>query len=239
MKTIILGFIMLGFVGAAFALPFVPAKPVELDNRIRTLTAKFEAFQSRPEVAIPAETLRNAQGIILMDSTKAGFLFAYQGGGGVAIVKDMHQGVWSPVAFMGASEASFGFLAGAEKNFYVFLLMTPEATHRLAERKFKFGGEASGTLGNASLGITPNLLTPNDPAVLLYDEKRGLYAGASVRAGTLSPDDKANSIYYGRDVTMSGILFDHQVQTTDAAAQLAKKLNSYSFPQGVASTAQR
>src|SRR5579871_3460848 len=106
MKTILLGFIMLGFVGTALAVD-----RVELDNRVRTLTAKFEAMQARPGVAIPAATLRQAQGIILFESTKAGFLFAYQGGGGVAIVKDMKQGTWSPVGFMGASQASLGFQA--------------------------------------------------------------------------------------------------------------------------------
>ena len=44
----------------------------------------------------PAETLRKAQGIILLDRTKAGFLFAYQGGGGVAMVKDAKQGQMEP-----------------------------------------------------------------------------------------------------------------------------------------------
>src|SRR3989442_4711498 len=45
-------------------------------------SAKFVALQQKPDKRIPAETLRKARGIVLMERTKAGFLFAYQGGNG-------------------------------------------------------------------------------------------------------------------------------------------------------------
>ena len=134
---------LLGFATAALAID-----QTDLENRVRTLTTEFEAFQQRPDKGIPAETLRNAQGIILLDRTKAGFLFAYQGGGGVAMVKDTKQGKWSPVAFLSANEASLGLQVGGEKNFYVILLMTPDATRMLVDPKYNFGGAASGTLAH-------------------------------------------------------------------------------------------
>ena len=183
-------------------------------------------FQSRPDVAIPAETLRNAQGIILLEGTKAGFVFAYQGGGGVAMVKDTKARVsGARLRLWEQSQRQFrfaGWRGETELLRHSPLIELPEATHRLSEAKFKFGGEASGTVGDVSGRVQGNVLTPNSPSVLVYDARRGLYGGAEIRGGSLSPDDKANSVYYGRDVTMSGILFDHQVQTTDAAAQLAK-----------------
>src|SRR6267143_2488500 len=64
------------------ALPGLAADRDNLDRQIRTLTDKFEAMQAKPGKAIPPEVLRNAQGIILLDGTRAGFLFAYQHAGG-------------------------------------------------------------------------------------------------------------------------------------------------------------
>src|SRR5215510_4946630 len=78
----------------------------ELDQRVRALTAKFEALQQKPDKAIPVENLHKAHGIVLLDRTKAGFVFAFQGGNGVALVKDAGNGQWSPAAWMAANEAS-------------------------------------------------------------------------------------------------------------------------------------
>jgi lipid-binding SYLF domain-containing protein len=87
MKQIIVGVLLLGLAWTSTA-----GDQSEWDNRIRKLTSKFEAMQSKSDKAIPAETLKKAQGIILLDRTKAGFIFAFQGGGGAAIVKDAKNG---------------------------------------------------------------------------------------------------------------------------------------------------
>src|SRR5215510_16358190 len=137
MKTIVLGSIVLvNCVLTAFAID-----KAELDNRVRTLTAKFEALQQQPDKAIPAENLRKAPGIILLDRTKAGFLFAYQGGGGVAMARDAKTGKWGPTAFLSANEASLGFQIGGEQNFFVILLMTTNANQLLTGSTFDVGGE--------------------------------------------------------------------------------------------------
>ena len=137
MKTKMIGLLLMGVATTALAM-----SPADLDNRIRTLTERFEAFQQEPSKSIPAETLRRAQGIILLDRTKAGFLFAYQGGGGVAMVKDSKLGTWSPVGFLSANQASLGFQIGGEQTFYVILLMTTNSTRMLVDPTVEFGGEA-------------------------------------------------------------------------------------------------
>ena len=80
MKTLTLGLLLLGLATSALALD-----KADLDHRIRKLTAKFESMQSNPEKRVPADVLRQAKGVILLDRTKAGFIFAYQGGSGVAL----------------------------------------------------------------------------------------------------------------------------------------------------------
>lgn len=222
-----LSFILLGFVSVALAVD-----PTELDNRVRTMTAKFEAFQHRPDGGIPAETLRQAQGIVLLDRTKAGFIFAYQGGSGITMVKDAKLGTWSPLAFLKASEASVGAQVGGEKDFYIILLMTPESTRTLLQPQFNLGGEARGTAGNTVAGVQGNVVSPAAPSVIVYSARSGLYGGAAVKGGSISPDDQANTIYYGKYVTMSDILFGHKVQPTEAAVNLASKINLYSQHQG-------
>jgi lipid-binding SYLF domain-containing protein len=221
MKTKMIAFVLLGFASAALAI-----EPAELDNRIRMLTDKFDSFQHQPDKRIPAENLRRAKGIILLDRTKAGFLFAYQGGSGVAMVKDSKLDTWSPPAFLAANQASLGFQIGGEQHFYIILLMTTNAARMLIDKNFTFGGEARGTAGNNSSGVETT--TPADQAVLVYDDRQGLYAGAAIKGGAITPDDDANHVYYGQYLGMWDILFGHKVQPTATASILANKILEYS-----------
>ncbi len=212
----------MSFVSSAFALD-----TAELDNRIRTLTSKFEALQLKPDKSVPAEQLRRAQGIILLDRTKAGFIFAYQGGGGVALVRDVKSRQWSPAAFLAANEGSLGFQIGGEQNFCVILLMTTNATRVLTEPNFEFGGEARGTAGDTSSGVSGTVKEPEQPYVV-YGVRKGLYGGAAIKGGAIAPDEEANRIYYGQSLTMRDILFDKKVPPSEAAQQLAAKLDGHS-----------
>ena len=198
----------------------------ELDARIRRITAKLESMQEKgADKRIPAETLQKARGIILLDRTKAGFIFAYQGGSGVGMVRDAKSGVWSPVAFYEANEASLGFQIGGQKTFMVILLMNNETTRLLTEPNTNFGGEASGTAGD-SKAVAEGNVAPTTPGVLVYDERQGLYGGAAIKGGAISPDNEANLKYYGEPLTVKEILFDHKAKATPAATELAGKINT-------------
>src|SRR5579859_3229004 len=174
MKKILFGVVTVGIAAYAFAL-----EPVELDNRIHTLAAKFEQLQGKSDKAIPADTLRKAQGIILLDRTKAGFVFAYQGGGGVAMVRNP-SGEWSPPAFFTAHEGSLGFQIGGEQDFYAILLMNTNVTWKLTEANFQAGGEARGTAGDSSSGAEGKF-SSNEPPMLVYSMRKGLYGGAALK----------------------------------------------------------
>src|SRR6476646_8592270 len=89
----------------------------ELDRKIQKNVGKFAAMQQKVEKAAPADLLKKARGIVLLDRTKAGFIFAYQGGSGVAMVRDPKTAKWGPAAFLTANEASLGFQVGGERNF--------------------------------------------------------------------------------------------------------------------------
>ena len=202
----------------------------KLDQRIRALGEHLARMQQDAEHRVPPETLARAKGLILMERTKAGFLFAYQGGSGVALVRDLNNG-WSPVAFVDASEASLGFQIGGQQSFIVTLLMSTNAFRGLTESTFEFGGEARGTAGDES-GAATGTVTSGEESVLVYAERKGLYGGAAVLGGSLSPDEKANEQYYGKPVTVREILFERKVASTDAATQLANTIQQLSQPAG-------
>jgi lipid-binding SYLF domain-containing protein len=218
---------MLTLVLAVVAASAGAVDKAELDSRIGTLTAKLVAMQQKPDKKIPAENLRKAQGIALIDRTKAGFLFAYQGGSGVAMVKDPKTEKWGPAAFLAANEASLGFQIGGEQTFYVILFMTTNSTRMLTEANIMAGGEARGTAGD-STAVAEGKVSPIEQAVLVYDDRKGLYGGAAIKGGAIAPDENANRAYYGQYLTAGEILFEHKVEPTKAATELARKLAEYS-----------
>jgi SH3 domain-containing YSC84-like protein 1 len=228
MKRFILGCLLLG-VGAGLANSAPALDKAELDRRIRTLTTQFEAMQAKTEKTIPAETLGRAEGIVLLDRTKAGFVLAYQGGSGTALLRDEKTGKWGPAAFVSANEASLGLQIGGQQSFVVILLMTTNATRLLTEPSFEFVGEARGIVQYASLG-TLAAVSPapkSQPPVLIYDDRKGLYGGAALKGGAMAPDDQANRVYYGQSFNMKEILTGSAVSVSEAAAELNMVLEKH------------
>lgn len=210
----------------ALALCFVASPALaqtqsELDNRVRKIISRLELLQSQSEVAIPADKLEKAVGIILMERTKGGFIFGYEQGSGVAMVKN-EEGQWSPISFMTSHEGSFGAQVGGKNTFSVILLMNDAVKERLVQSKVQFGGEAGGTAG-ASSGSTSDNPSEGAP-VLVYGSSSGVYGGATVQAGSVAADDKANGVYYGQFYPSKEILFEGKVKPSETAVELAKKI---------------
>ena len=223
MRKLIIGLLLLGL-----AIPALAIDKSDVDKRIRIITAKLDALQAKPDKRIPAENLRKAKGIILMDRSKGGFIFGYQGGGGLAMVKNKRSGSWSSPSFLTSNEGSFGLQIGGQQSFTVILLMNTNATHALVDSTANFGGEASGTAGNAS-GKAEGIAT-DDPlqSIMVYKDVTGFYGGATIKGGALSPDTDANVAYYGQSLTPSDILFGKKGKPTEAATTLMQKLNEFS-----------
>jgi len=202
------------------------ADKAELDNRIRKLTAKFEAMQAKPDKAIPAKILENAQGIVLLDRTKAGFIFGFQGGAGVAMVRDQKTKEWGAPAFYNANEGSIGFQVGGQQTFMVILLMNTNAVRSLIDHAGEFGGEAQGTAGDSSTNAGESY-REDDQAVLIYSDTKGLYGGATIKGGAVSPNEKDNMRYYGEYLIVEEILFKKKVEPTETSKALAEILEKH------------
>jgi SH3 domain-containing YSC84-like protein 1 len=225
MRLLITGILLLCLTGSVQAV-----SKAELDKRIHNLMVKFQEMQAKPDKCVAAENLRKAKGIILLDRTKAGFIFAYQGGGGLAMIKDPASGAWGPPEFLKSNEASLGFQIGGKQSFVVILLMNTNAVRMVTESTFDFGGEASGTAGNASGKAEGNVNTDYDPMILVYTDASGLYGGAAIKGGALSPDSDANIAYYGEFLAPQEILYGKKAQLSERAVDLAAKLNQAMKP---------
>ena len=206
MKKIIIGLLVMGLTGSAWAVT-----RDDLNSRIQSLNQEFTTMQQNPGTRIPAADLAKAQGIVLLDQTKGGLIFAYHSGDGIAMVKNS-SGHWSAPAFVTSTGASFGVQAGGERDFYVILFTSPQAAHALTQQKVNFGAQVGGTGGNENYNAEANTV-PAD-SIKVYSAHHGVFGGASVKGGTLSADDKADMAYYGRNVSMNDILFNGQVQPT-------------------------
>ena len=201
-------------------------EPLDLDNRLHSLTDLFEDMQTKPDRSVPPDVLRNAKGILLIDRTKAGFGFAFQHGAGVALVRDPETGRWSPPAFVEANAGSIGFQAGGEQAFVVIVLMNTNATREMLQPNFEFAAEARATAGYSSGGAASK--TPLEKQALIFSDRNGVFGGVDLKFGGLNPDNDANMVYYAKSVTMQDILFDHQVTMTDPGKELVQALTEQS-----------
>ncbi len=223
MKSLLIAMaLLLGVAGSALAID-----KNELDGRIRKLMQRLETMQAKPDKAISAENLKKAKGIILMERTRAGFIFAYMGGKGVALVRNGKTGKWGPAGFVTASEASLGAQIGGESSLYVILLMTTNSIRMVRDSNFEFGGLARGTAGDTSSGVK-GTSNSTDAVVLVYDDSRGLFGGAAIKGDSINPDSDANLAYYGDSFTMKEIISGEKAKTTPTVDGLIKQLDEYS-----------
>jgi len=221
-ETLLAGLLFLGLAASGLG-----AERDNLDQRIRNLSDRFEAMQAKPGKAIPPEVLRKAQGIILLDGTRAGFLFAYQHAGGVALVKDSRTGEWGPASFLGANEVSNGLQIGGVRSLTVIVITNADAAWALVGPVTKFGGEASGTAGNAT-GRTEGAISSLEQLARVYSDRHGFYAGAAAKAGSIWPDTETNLAYDGLPLSAKEILFDGKVKPTAAGEELAQRITESS-----------
>ena len=214
---------------ASVALPALAESKNKIDAQVRDLTDYFEKVQKDADTAVPAEILSKADGLIIMRTYKAGFIFGVAGGHGVAIVKNETTGKWGPVGFVKSGEGSFGFQAGGQRSDMILVLMNSTGVKVLTEPNFKIGVDVRATVGPKSAGDQANLKTDDTP-VLVYSDTKGVYGGASLQTGGIFPDSGENEDYYGKKLTMTEILVDGKVEPTEAAKLLAGKIEEYAKP---------
>ena len=198
---------------ALFGAAVVRAEPTRTDlvNRIETCEAILQEFRTRSAISPAPEAWRQAKGIIILNQFKAGFLLGLQDGYGVIMVKKP-DGRWSLPVLINAGEASLGFQVGA-KSVETLYLITDDATPRMLFRsRFNIGVDAKAVAGPKAAERERNNKEILQTPLLAYVKTVGLYAGATVKAGHISRNDKANFELYSTQYTMPELLYSDWVQ---------------------------
>lgn len=174
-----------------------------LQDAVNQAVTILRRFQSIPEQSIPAEVVRDAQGLAVLHVIKAGFIFSGRGGQGVVIARTP-QG-WSGPAGITTGGAGFGFQIGAQVSEFVIVLNTPEAVKAFSQGgNVSLGGDLSVAAGPVGRSLGADITTK--AAVYTYSRSQGIFAGVSLEGTVLVAEPKRNAAYYGASVTPSDIL---------------------------------
>jgi lipid-binding SYLF domain-containing protein len=209
-KLLLLSLIALSSALVVKAAPSEASRP-EYVTRIESCEAIIREFMAKPETAIPSAVLQGAQAIVIVNQFKAGFFFGIKDGYAVIMVKRA-DGHWSLPVLLNAGELSFGLQVGANAVESVMILTDPQTPRMLFNQRFNVGVDAKAVAGprvaerekfNHEILRTP---------VLVYTKEKGLYAGATVKAGWLQRNDAVNLILYNTTYTMPELLYSDWVQ---------------------------
>ena len=180
-------------------------------ERLDTCEAILQDIQGNIKTAIPADVLRRAKGLVIVNQFQAGFLLGIKDGYAIALVRRPN-GKWSVPAFLRAGEFSFGLQAGGKAINLVYLLMDDNAARLLFKNKLNIGAEAKVVAGIRSAErerVSQSL--PGDANVLLYSTTEGLYLGAAIKTGYMSPHEEANRLFYNTNNRLPELLYSDWV----------------------------
>ena len=180
--------------------------------------AIIRELQGNYRSAIPAEVLRRARGIIIVNQFQGSFILGIKDGYAVAMVRRPN-GKWSVPAFLKSGELSIGLQAGAKSINAVYVLLDDNAARLLFKNRMNLGAEAKVAAGIRAAereALTKPL--PGDPNVLVYSTVEGLYLGAAIKTGYLSPHQKANELFYNASHRMPELLYSDWVTPPQEAS---------------------
>ena len=184
---------------------------VSVVKQLDSCEAILQEIQGNIKTAIPADVLRKAKGLIIVNQFQGGFIFGIKDGYGVALVRRPN-GKWSVPAFLRAGEFSLGLQAGAKSINAVYVLKDDETSRLLFRNRMNLGVDAKAVAGiRAAEREAVSKALPGDANVLIYSSTEGFYLGATIKTGYLSPHQRANELFYNSNHRMPELLYSDWV----------------------------
>lgn len=179
-------------------------------KRVESCEAILREFMERPATKIPDEVWQRAKGLVIVNQFKAGVVLGVKDGYGVVMVKKPN-GKWSLPVLVNVGEASLGLQLGGTAVETVYVLMDDVTPKLLFNERMNVGVDAKAVAGPRAADsekLTKDLLaTP----MLVYSHKKGLFAGATVKAGYIARNDEANRAFYETDYSLPELLYSDWV----------------------------
>ena len=159
--------------------------------------------------------VRNARAVLIAPRvTRGGFIFGGSGGDAVLLARDTQSGRWAGPAFYTRGTASVGLQIGVDVSEIVVLVMTEKALDALLSKSTKVGADASIAAGPVGTSAASTI----NADMVSFSRAKGAFAGLAIDGAVISPDNDANSAYYGRAVSPADILIRRTVSNPSSAA---------------------
>jgi SH3 domain-containing YSC84-like protein 1 len=207
-------FSALALLGAVLVAPVALRADVNVRfvDRVETCEAILREFQADAKYAIPAEVLRGAHAIVVINQVKAGLILGGRAGYGVVLAR-RDDGTWSVPVVIKAGEASFGLQLGGGRHEAILIFTSHEALQPVLVGEYKIGVDAAAVAG-PRVAETEKFGQLLSTPVLVYTRDSGLYAGANVKSGWLRRHDALNWDYYQTPYVLPELLYGNYVQPT-------------------------
>jgi len=177
----------------------------------------------RMKESIPHDLIQNCEGIVIVpDMLNAGFVVGAKRGKGIAMVK-LGNGKWSDPVFVTLTGGSIGFQIGVQSVDLVLVFRHKGVLAKVKNGDFTIGGDASAAAGQVGRSTSANTDFAMRAEVYSYSRSRGLFAGISINGSNLGIDRKANSNFYGSDMSSADI-FGMGKSNTEAVRSLKETL---------------
>lgn len=203
----------------AWSAPASAGPDAQLDQRLRDAIAVYRELLASPDRGVPEALLRDCKCIAVIPHVIKGAM-VYGARHGTGVMSCRGADGWSPPSFVSLTGGSWGLQIGGESSDLVLFFMNERGARSLmTSSQVTLGGKASvaaGPVGRTGEASTDLKL---DAEVYTYAKTKGLFAGLSVEGARLSNDKRANTRYYGRNVTGKQLLFEHRAIRVPAEAQ--------------------
>ncbi len=194
-----------------------------LQSDIDNATTTLREMAKIPEGTIPSEILKNAQGLVILRTIKAGAGISGMGGTGIVLAKTVKG--WSAPSAVGVGGAGIGIQIGAEVNDLVLILNSRETVDKFAKMaSLSLGIDVSAAAGPVGRTLEAGVVLPKQADVYSYSLTKGLFMGISLEQTVFAVRNEANETYYKKPVTASELL-SGKVPPPAGAKSLYQELN--------------
>ena len=191
--------------GAACLLLNLPliADSEDEEERLKNARMVLKTILDTPDEGIPSELLNKAECVLVFPGVKKGAMVCRSG-------MD-YTGPWGAPAMYRLASGSIGFQIGGSSTDYVLLVMNPSGVKSLLGSKVKLGADATAAAGPKGRSAEAATDAAMGAEILAYARSKGLFAGVSLKGGTLRQDNGANKDLYGRKVSAKEIVLEEKV----------------------------
>lgn len=180
----------------------------KVQNRLHESRGVVRDLQSM-KLGIPNALLQKAKCVIVIPGVKkAAFGVGVKYGRGVMSCRlgEDYTGPWSAPAMYALEGGNIGLQIGLQGTDFVLLVMNARGVDSLLGTKAKLGGDASLAAGPVGRNMEASTDLAMRAKILAYSHSHGLFAGVSLDGSTLRPDNFANHVLYGREITARQIV---------------------------------